>query len=180
MKKIPTIFMRNLDDLKLVTTEPNKLCQWVFDGEGLATRKYDGSCVKIENGAYFKRREVKDGMPEPDDFVLEQKDDITGKKVGWVPVDPSVKENRWHLEAFDPSLPDGTYELLGPKIQGNPEKLDTHKLVKHSAAEVYENAPRTYEGIKQFLETKDIEGIVFHHSDGRMAKIKKRDFLLKR
>lgn len=180
MKKIPTIFVRDFDNMERVTKEPHELCHWVFNGEGLATRKYDGSCVKIENGVYFKRREVKPGKIEPENFILEQKDEITGKKVGWVPVDPDLKENRWHMEAFNSSLKDGTYELLGPKVQGNPEKLEIHQLLKHSDAEVYENVPRTYEGIKAFLLDKDIEGLVFHHADGRMAKIKKRDFALNR
>jgi len=35
-------------------------------------------------------------------------------------------------------------------------------------------------GIRTFLEHAGWEGIVFHHPDGRMAKIKGRDFGLKR
>ena len=26
---------------------------------------------------------------------------------------------------------DGTFELCGPKVQGNPERFETHQLVKH-------------------------------------------------
>jgi hypothetical protein len=34
--------------------------------------------------------------------------------------------------------------------------------------------------LKAYLAYKDIEGIVWHHSDGRMVKIKGKDFGLKR
>jgi len=180
MRKIPTIFKRNPENMSEIFNDPHPDCKWVFDGEGVATRKYDGSCVKIENGKYFKRREVKPGKSAPPNFIEEQMDENTGERVGWVPVDPNAKEDIWHMAAFSPDLPDGTYELVGPKIQGNPEGYSYHALVKHSDAKVFEGVPRTFEGISDFLADKDIEGIVFHHPDGRMAKIKKRDFGHKR
>ena len=40
--------------------------------------------------------------------------------------------------------------------------------------------PRDFDGLRAFLETAGIEGIVWHHGDGRMAKIKAKDFGLKR
>lgn len=45
----------------------------------------------------------------------------------------------------------------------------------HGSERVEEN-PRTFEELKVFLKGRDIEGIVWHHRDGRMAKIKARDF----
>ncbi len=176
MKKTPTIFKRNPENMREILNEPHPDCAWVFNGEGVATRKYDGTCVKIESGKYYKRREVKKGKEAPEGFIEEQLDKVTGKRVGWVGVNPDSNEDNWHMEAFEPSLPDGTYELLGPKIQGNLEKFDTHVLVKHNDATKYKDAPRTFDGIAKWLVDKDIEGLVFHHEDGRMAKIKKRDF----
>ena len=178
MKKIPTIFKRAVD-MRFLLNEIHPDCEWVFAGEGAATRKYDGTCVKIENGQYFKRREIKPEKKAPADFIEEQFDETTGKTVGWVPVNAD-KENKYHMEAFDPNLPDGTYELIGPKIQGNPEKSETHKLIRHADAEVFPDVPRQYHALAEWFKNKDIEGIVFHHLDGRMAKIKKRDFGLKR
>lgn len=35
MRKIPTIFLRDPEDMKYVTREPNPACQWVFNGEGV-------------------------------------------------------------------------------------------------------------------------------------------------
>ena len=185
MKKIPTIFKRNPDNLRELLDEPHPDCLWVFTGEGAATRKYDGTCVKIENEKYFKRREVKKGKPIPFGFIEIGFDSNTGKRVGWIEIDPSEKENKWHVEGLkftspDGNLPNGTYELIGPKIQGNPENSECHGLIMHACAEEYENVPRSFDELREWLKGKDIEGIVFHHPDGRMGKIKKRDFGQKR
>ena len=42
--------------------------------------------------------------------------------------------------------------------------------------EVLEDAPRDFDGLKAYLEHRKIEGIVWHHLDGRMVKIKRKDF----
>lgn len=176
MKKTPTIFLRNPDNLKAIIPQPHPDCDWVFAGEGVATRKYDGTCCLVENGQLFKRREIAKGKSAPDNFVLADYDETTGKTVGWVPVDFNAAEDRWYKEAFVGDFADGTYELLGPKIQGNLEHYSQYVLLKHSQAEVYADAPREYQALAAWLKDKDIEGLVFHHPDGRMAKIKKRDF----
>ena len=151
MKKIPTIFIRNPDKMSEILKEAHSDCEWVFNGEGVATRKYDGTCCLIKNGKLFRRREVKKGRLTPVDFILVGEDSNTGKKVGWIPVNKDNKSDKWHIEAFNDDLSDGTYELLGPKIQGNPEGLETHELLKHSHAEAYNEVPRTYEDFKQPL-----------------------------
>jgi hypothetical protein len=180
MKKIPTIFIRDEENRKLVTREPNPACQWVFDCEGAPTRKYDGTCCMISGDGYFKRREIKPGGQIPTDFREEMADPVTGKRVGWVPVDPSNPADRYHLEALRQGLPHGTYELVGPKIQGNPEGTAIHYLKKHAEAHIYDGVPRDFDGLRAWIANMDIEGLVFHHPDGRMAKIKKRDFGLMR
>lgn len=176
MKKTPTIFKRNPEDMKVVLSEQHEDCEWVFNGEGVATRKYDGTCCLVKDGQLFKRREIKKGKKAPDDFVLADYDEITGKTVGWVPVNLEAKEDQWYAEAFVGEFSDGTYELLGPKVQGNLEGCKKHTLLKHSEAETYPDAPREFEALSNWLKDKDIEGLVYHHPDGRMAKIKKRDF----
>lgn len=180
MKKTPTIFKRNQDNMKEILDVPHPDCDWVFSGEGVSTRKYDGTCCLVKNGVLFKRREIKKGKPTPKNFTLVDYDKITGKTVGWVPVNLESKEDQWHNESFRENLTDGTYELIGPKIQGNLEKYENHTLLKHDDAEQYPNAPREFDKLKAWLSDKDIEGLVFHHIDGRMAKIKKRDFGQKR
>lgn len=182
MKKIPTIFKRDANNMKYVVNEQNPECQWVFDGEGVATRKMDGTCCLVQDGKLFKRREIKAGEPHPSGFAMTDFDEITGKTVGWMPVDSDDASDKWHIEAFNACSPlsDGTYELVGPKIQGNPEHYGMHTLLKHSMLEQYPSVPRTFDGIKNWMSGKDIEGLVFHHPDGRMAKIKLRDFGIKR
>lgn len=176
MKKTPTIFKRNPENMKEVIPEQHQDCGWVFAGEGVATRKYDGTCCLVENGVLFKRREIAKGKKAPENFVLADYDEITGKTVGWVPVNFESAEDQWYKEAFNSNFADGTYELLGPKVQGNLEKYDAHMLLKHSDAETYPDVPREFNALADWLSDKDIEGLVFHHPDGRMAKIKKRDF----
>jgi hypothetical protein len=52
-------------------------------------------------------------------------------------------------------------------------------MVEHGLLKL-QSAPRTFDALREYLKPQDIEGIVWHHPDGRMAKIKKRDFGLKR
>jgi len=186
MRKIPTIFRRDPDCMSSLLDDPHPDCLWVFDGEGVATRKYDGTCVAILGRQYLKRREIKKGKKAPEDFIELMIDPNTGKRVGWVPVKANDPNDKWHMVAFD-RQPDGTYELCGPKIQGNPEGFEEHVLVSHAAAEEYPDFPRfvenfstTKEKMVEWLQGKDIEGIVFHGPNGQMGKIKKRDFGLKR
>lgn len=79
------------------------------------------------------------------------------------------------------ALIDGTYEALGPKIGGNPERFPRHLLRRHGD-QLLRGAPRTrtFETLKAYLAPLDVEGIVFHHPDGRMAKATKQGFGLKR
>jgi hypothetical protein len=51
---------------------------------------------------------------------------------------------------------------------------ERHALWRHGAAVV--QVVRTPEGIRQWLMDHDEEGIVFHHEDGRMAKVRRKDF----
>jgi hypothetical protein len=67
-------------------------------------------------------------------------------------------------------------------IQGNPEKVQGHKLIKHGVQEL-EITDFSFDALKEYLSNpeNDIEGIVFHHkTDGRMCKIRKSDFGIKR
>jgi len=177
MKKIQTLFVRN-DDHKVID-EVLAGSEWVAEGEGLATRKFDGTCCLIQNGLLYKRYDAKNGKTPPEGFIPAQEPDSnTGHWPGWLLV-AGGPEDRWHLTALadpDLKLEDGTYELCGPKINGNPEKLDRHMLIRHGS-ETYPTFPRTYNAIREwFKEYPYIEGVVWHHRDGRMVKIKAKDF----
>lgn len=177
MKKIPTVFVRDLSKQPaLITPEWSPGCDWVRDGEGVATRKYDGTSCMVRDGKLYKRRELRQGDAAPADFESHGMDENTGKTVGWVPVGDGP-DDRWHREAFN-GQENGTYELVGPKIQGNKDHVEAHMLLRHGD-EVRPDVPRTFQGLREYLMICEIEGIVWHHPDGRMAKIKRRDFGLK-
>lgn len=181
MKKIISLFQRNYETDRLVRDEVVPGAEWVLAGEGIATRKYDGTCCMIRDGQLFKRYEAK--KQPPDDFIPAQdQDSVTGHWVGWRPCDRNDKSDKYHFEAFDQmdEAYDGTYELVGPKIQKNLERVDQHILINHKHVDFLLDCPRDFAGIKEYLSKLDIEGIVWHHPDGRMVKIKKKDFGLKR
>jgi hypothetical protein len=67
--------------------------------------------------------------------------------------------------------------LCGPKVQGNPHGFTAHVLLPHGLART-SPFERTFEGVREYLAANAIEGIVWHHPDGRMVKIKRRDFNL--
>lgn len=173
MKKIPTIFKRDEAQPSRVENLWLASCWWVREGEGIATRKWDGTAVLIRNGIYYKRRELRPGDSAPSGFESLGTDEVTGKTVGWVPVGEGP-EDRWHREACSPNV-DGTYELVGPKVNGNKDAVLVHTLVQHGGF-VYPDVPREFHLLNQWLHDHPIEGIVWHHPDGRMAKIKRRDF----
>lgn len=200
MEKIPTLFVRQRlahmarsgpelpgalklgGDRRYVTPEVTPGCEWALEGEGTATRKYDGTCVMFD-GRWWARREVKADREAPEGFVALSTDEVTGKTVGWEPVEQSAYA-RFALEAIAYCWPDdrapaeGTYELVGPKVNKNPERYVKHVLVAHLYAEVVtSDYPQTFESLRARLTSGfPYEGIVWHHPDGRMAKLKRRDF----
>lgn len=144
MKKIPTIFERDPEDRSRVSNVPSPECAWVFNGEGAATRKWDGTCVMLSSGGgWWARRTVRKGKPYPDEFVEVEHDETTGKSFGWEPVanSPFIKQ---FSEAFRrPAYCDpGTYELVGPDINGNPENKQQHLLIRHGFLSFRERADR--------------------------------------
>jgi hypothetical protein len=180
MKKIPTVFRRDAGGR--ITDEVTSGCEWVFKGEGVASRKVDGTCCMARSGRLFKRRELKPGDTQPADFEVADRDSTTGKIVGWVPIGDGP-EDKWHREAMALRyLDDGTYELLGPKVQGNPEKAEKHILLSHE--DLWEEpmavSDRSFAGLRAWLSEAGVEGIVFRHPNGQMAKIKAKDFGIKR
>jgi len=186
MKKIVSLFQRNYDGDRLVRDEIVLGAEWVPAGEGVATRKFDGTACLVQAGRLFKRYDAKQGKTPPVGFVPAQPDPdpVTGHWPGWLEVG-NGNEDRWYREACGTQqnpdaveLPDGTYELCGPKVQGNPEGFPAHTLVRHGAEVL--DAPRTFTVIREYLRPGNIEGIVWHHPDGRMVKIKAKDFGFRR
>lgn len=196
MKKIISLFQRNYDGDRLVRDEVVPGAEWVLAGEGVATRKYDGVCTMIRDGRLYKRYEAREeqivaGRLPPSWEPADEMDPTTRKQMGWIPVGDGP-EDRWFREALPPAvgqvLADGTYEFLGPKSQGNVENFGNHCLLRHGqpvhhadgTTDSVEDAPRSFDALRSYFDGRNIEGIVWHHPDGRMVKIKAKDFGLKR
>lgn len=194
MKKIPTIYRRDPNNMARVTDERNPDCGWVFAGEGTPTRKYDGTCVMYDGDQWWARREVKPGKTPPPGWRLVETDPSTGKSMGWEPITEQWQFWKPFREALAPleefgwfsrlPMPAGTFELIGPKINGNPERLERHRIKRHIVAElvalldedgndVPNPDPRS---LIELCREWGWEGIVWHHPDGRMAKLKVRDY----
>lgn len=185
MEKIVSVFQRNYDTDRLIRNEVVPGAEWVLAGEGIATQKYDGSCAMVKDGVLYKRYDCKKGKQPPPGFIPAQEaDPETGHWPGWMAVGDGP-EDRWFREAFTNSRDlgvapeDGTYEAIGPHFQGNPEHLDRDSLCRHGKTEMV-GCPRDFDGIREYLRDLDVEGVVFHHPDGRMAKVKKKDYGMKR
>ena len=178
MQKIPTLFVRNPERMQLVTREVNPDAAWIFGVEAVPTVKRDGTNVRVT---------VRNGIPiwaeKRRNPTREEK--ASGAEPGYVVIDERDPGNVHILNAIThtdfSAWPDGQWpcEALGPKIQGGVES-DVPMLYPFSwnPEWIPEEIPLTYDGIKAYLETHAIEGIVWHEQSnlGRMCKIKRRDF----
>lgn len=184
MKKIPTVFEREYENHKVVGITDN------FTSEeaerafrlGLATLKWDGSCCAIINGELYKRYDAKRGKKPPKGAIpCCEADPITGHHPHWVKCDPDNPPDKWFIEAYENTpkeengLPDWTYEAIGKHFQGNPYDRDDDILVQHGNV-IVDGVMRTFEGVKEYLESHYIEGIVFWLNGEPVAKIKRSDF----
>jgi hypothetical protein len=196
VKKIPSLFKRDYETGHIYN-EIVPDSAWVIAGEGIATRKMDGTaCLYDANGVMWKRHDCKiskkakkrkprgyRGPWEKGDFkappqgwvACEDAPNIhTGHWPGWLPIGDGPEDARYR-EFLGMQAGPGTYELCGPGIGANPEGFDKLMMIRHGSEEL-PDAPRTFDDIRAYLSEHPIEGIVWHHSDGRMAKIKARDF----
>jgi hypothetical protein len=182
MRKIPTALVRDPDDRAHVLMEVTPGCEWVFAGEGAATRKYDGTCVMFDGLDWWARREVKPGKQSPPRFRAIETDVHTGKTVGWEPIAQSAfVKYFWEALPYLSPLMMGTYELVGPKINGNPEGAKAHSLIRHETATRFRalDHPSSPEALAAVVKGLSFEGIVWHRiqPDGsvKMAKLKRKD-----
>lgn len=204
MKKIISLFQRNYETDRLVRDEVVPGAEWVLAGEGVATRKFDGTCCLVRDGKLYKRHEVKPGKKPPFGFeTAGDIDETTGKQQGWMAVGDGP-DDQWHKQAWanqnfdyvadgrtvNVRLADGTYELLGPKVQGNIEseyvasELPTvstsdedsgncllHRIIQNRSVQFHllvphgryllGDCPRDFQALKEWLATQDIEGVVW-------------------
>lgn len=182
MKKIPSLFQRDFTlPNNPIVNKLNPECEWVTKNEGVAYRKLDGTAAMIKDGILYKRYDCKNGKTPPENFIpCQDPDPVTGHWPGWIAVDDKP-EDRWFREGVNSeTYGNGIFELIGPSINKNPEAQFKHVLCKHNSQDLILDPPTDFDLLKEWFKGKDMEGIVWHHPDGRMCKIKKRDFGLKR
>lgn len=199
MKKIKTLFVIDRDTNRATeTVTPG--AEWVLKGEGRATIKFDGSSCVFLNGRLHKRfdRKLKKGFSKKaramgDSFVPEAHmfNELPEGAIPceekpaahslhfphWVPVGEGP-EDALHREALENtlSLIEGkTYELVGPKVNGNPYGLTRCELWEHGNTEI-EVVDYSFDALKALLEGMDAEGIVWHRGNGDMIKLRRKDF----
>lgn len=186
MKKIPTLFKRiyNIHRRPIAITEEVKEgFEWVLEGEGIATVKWDGACCALDDGELYKRFDAKKGRKIPDGAIpCCEPDPITGHWPHWVKCDRDNPADKWFFNAYDRArgawgfaLPDGTYEAVGPHFNNNPYGRSTDTLIIHGG-EKFSLPDRSFEGIREYLKNHQIEGIVFWKDDKPQCKIKRTDF----
>ena len=207
MKKTPSLFVRDYDTGEL-TRVVSPGCEWVFDRETVATRKWDGTSCLWREGRLWKRYDrkvpkvrarylrasgktprVTDYKPAPAGWVPSQDPDpVTFHWPGWIPVGDEP-ESKWHRKALGGAslLCCQTYELCGPKVQGNPEGLSEHVLIPHGVELVSLRRPiwdvgseGLWDLLVETLEPLDVEGIVFWGTEGRRCKVTKARLGLQR
>jgi len=199
MKKVISLFKRDYEGNRLVYDEVVEGAEWVIEGEGVATEKIDGTSCMIRDGKLYKRYDAKKGKTPSATFIPAQAPDpITGHWPGWVPIGDGP-EDRWHREAIEgikldaviyrqfrslnwPPDEDVTVELIGPKVQWNKYGLSTHIIRPHGDHILWDAPYSSFDAIKKYLEDNpQYEGIVWWHIplDGRLVKIKRKDFGLK-
>lgn len=185
MKKIPSLYVRDINDMAHVLPEVNPVASWVIDDAARvqATVKYDGTCMLLDSyGMWWSRRQVRPDRAVPENYVPVEHDPATGKTRGWIPAEQSQYRD-FHAEALELHgyQRPGTFELVGPRIGKNPHRLSRHRLLSHGCTPM-EGIPTDFHALAEYLHIHQwtwggyLEGVVWHHEDGRMAKIKTKDF----
>lgn len=187
MPKIESPFVRKqIDGKYVVTNEISEGYEWVFkDDKVLATEKLHGTNVSIliQDGTITSIWNRTERLP----FFNKGKKFI---------IDGLLNS---YEKGYMEFLPDGQSfgELIGPKVNGNPYKLDQHIWVpfetyakKHLSYKSWGKYPKTFESISEWFKDlmplftmkhgdKEgfVEGVVFVHEEtGQMAKLRKDTF----
>jgi len=183
MQKIPTIFDRDWEGNRGVIDKPIPECEWVFKGEGVATEKVDGTNIKVR----IEDEKIVHVWKRKNPSKEQKKQGI---EPWYVDADRDDPQDKHIFRAVDNEnvsmFFDGEYscEAYGGKIQGNPLGVEPGLYFFTLVPRILVDIPRDFEGLGTCLQSLDsmispghlAEGIVFRHPDGRMAKIKRKDF----
>lgn len=191
MVKFDDVFKRGADGRVIPEITPE--AQWILSTDnGLMTIKIDGICVR----AYWQLPQGNTATAENNwGWVLERK----LKDGGWAKTNPTNPHDAPIYTAWKNMeiRQDGIFEVYGKDIKGNPHNLSDNFMIRiipveyslivaKGVSRIYRGPAQTarglYDTIKaEFLESPDIEGLVFHLEDVGMklksaARVTKKDF----
>lgn len=187
-RKMTALF--EIDRVKHVGTDViNEKSAWVFTEPAVATVKRDGTGVLVTaDGEVLVRRSVKKGKRVPEGFRLAEIDAFTGHMFGVEPFAQSSFKTVLEEALLDADKPlePGTFELCGPKVNGNPEGFDKHVLIRHGSEvlpvipdmrnvtpdEAFGLLKEVFAGLKE----QDVEGVVWWGADDKRVKLRVKDF----
>lgn len=179
MKKMRTLFEQDRDFKVIPKLRDENY--FVISGNFEASIKRDGTSVMIKDNIMYKRYDANanKGRQVPSNAILCQEEPTpNGSFPVWIPVNQVNPADKYHIEAFAKQdiWENGTYELCGPAIGSNKEKLDELVLFKHGS-EIVEFDEVNFEVIKEYLKNNFIEGLIFKDTEtGLMTKIRRKDF----
>lgn len=182
MKKMRTLFEQN-ESFKVIDKlrDENK---FILEDNYSVYRKRDGTSILIKNNIMYKRYDANElkGKKIPENSIPCQEHPApSGSFPVWVRCKREDPSDKFHFEAFDKkySWDNGTYELCGPKINGNKEDLSSHILIFHKS-EKLEIGDLSFRGIEEYFKRNLIEGLVIENNEnGLMTKIRRKDYGLK-
>ena len=195
MEKIPTLFDRKngriTSELSKFVMEPT--ASWVatekIDGANVRVTVRNGNLVRLEARRNPSRKQKEAGIVDP-----------------WyrdaAPIDANTSDRWLHEAALNVNyqgIPDGEWsaEAVGPKIQGNPLRLEKHTLYFFSLIPwkdslsatinipaVYGRVPFDFDELHEWMLLQksdinpkiEIEGIVWWLFDEPVAKVKIKDY----
>ena len=160
MNKPPNVFC--LNSTGKVTMAVNDGNEWVMDGEGHAAQKHHGDTVMLIDGKWHRLA-----------------DQVESETI-WSPINlanpseyPLSHALMRMVESQQTPAEEQVYELIGPNINGNPDSLSHHKLIRlgDDLIEELNTESRNFHQIKHWLANNPHKSIVFHHPSEGMLEI---------
>lgn len=194
MKKLKTILPKDPKDLGRVIEgelmEGISYFKLKIDGtacmlkDGKPYCRYDAKLFKKNKGKVvtYSKEEVKSKLPEGA-LACQEPDDKSGHWPHWIPCLEDNPQHKHIWEGFHNTLGkiDGTYECIGPKIQGNPHNEVKHVWINHNSEAlrflVWGWRENPHKFFKNLFKNFHFEGLVaYNDQDEPIGKIRKSDF----
>jgi hypothetical protein len=201
MRKIPTILPKDTNDMGRVThgtlMTGIEYFKIKIDGtacmikDGQPYCRFDAKLFKRKKGKVinFTKEEVIAKLPAGA-IACQEADEKSGHWPHWVPVTLGDPSQKYILEGFNnltsENVIDGTYECIGPKLQGNPHAEDKHYWIPHFHENLNMNLTNldndnAFEFFEALFQDFNFEGLVaYNASNEPIGKIRCSDFGMKK